>query len=50
VNGSAVEPTTTYTDSNVQSGMSYYYVVTAVDGSGNESTFSNEAVAGIPTP
>jgi len=37
-----------YTDSNVQSGTTYYYVTTAVDSSGNESTFSNEASAPIP--
>jgi len=40
----------TFTDSTVQSGTTYYYVVTAVDGSGVESVFSNEAPAVIPTP
>ena len=29
----------TYTDSNVTSGTTYYYVTTAVDSSGNESSF-----------
>jgi fibronectin type 3 domain-containing protein len=38
----------TYTDSNVTSGTTYYYVTTAVDSSGNESTFSNQATAVIP--
>jgi hypothetical protein len=37
-----------YTDSNVQSGLTYYYVTTAVDGSGIESIFSNQASASIP--
>jgi len=37
-----------YTDSNVQSATTYYYVATAVDGSGNESTYSNQATAVIP--
>jgi hypothetical protein len=50
LNAISVAPTTTYTDSTVQSGASYFYVVTAVDGSGNESTFSNESVATIPSP
>jgi len=38
----------TYTDSNVLSGTTYYYVATAVDSSGNESGYSNEATAVIP--
>ena len=38
----------TYTDSNVTSGTTYYYVTTAVDSSGNESAFSNQATAVIP--
>ena len=37
-----------YTDSTVANGTTYYYVTTAVDASGNESTDSNEAVAVIP--
>ena len=38
-----------FTDSNVQSGTTYYYVVTAVDANGIESAFSDEASAVIPT-
>jgi hypothetical protein len=47
VNGSLVG-TQNYTDSGVQSSTTYFYVTTAVDGSGNESAFSNEATAVIP--
>jgi len=32
----------------VQNGQSYYYVTTAVDASGNESSYSNQAQAIIP--
>lgn len=41
---------TSYTDTTVQSGqnITYYYVVTAVDGSGTESTDSNQATALVP--
>jgi fibronectin type 3 domain-containing protein len=39
---------TAYTDSSVQSGTTYFYVTTAVDGSGNESDNSNEASALVP--
>jgi fibronectin type 3 domain-containing protein len=41
---------TTFVDNTVQAGQTYYYVVTAVDASGNESVFSNEISATIPTP
>jgi hypothetical protein len=40
---------TTYTDNAVQSGLSYFYVVTAVN-SGGESGYSNQAQAAIPVP
>lgn len=38
-----------YTDTNVVSGSTYYYVTTAFDGT-SESTYSNQASAVIPTP
>ena len=40
-------PSTSYTDSSVQSGSTYYYVTTAVDTAG-ESSYSNEGAATIP--
>jgi len=39
---------TTYTDSTVQSGQTYFYVVTSVDSTGAESAFSAEVTATIP--
>jgi hypothetical protein len=40
---------TAYTDQSVQSGTPYYYyVVTAVDSAGRESTYSNEIKAAVP--
>jgi hypothetical protein len=47
---STAEAGTRYTDNSVQAGQNYYYVVTAVDGSGNESVYSNQAQAVVPTP
>jgi fibronectin type 3 domain-containing protein len=41
---------TAYTDSNVQSGSTYYYVTTAVDSIGGESIYSDVARAVIPMP
>jgi hypothetical protein len=38
----------TYTDTSVQNGATYYYVTTAVDSTGTESGFSNQATAVIP--
>ena len=47
VNGSLVSGLS-YNDTAVQSGTTYYYVATAVDGSGDESVDSNQATAVIP--
>jgi hypothetical protein len=47
---SALEASTAYTDDTVTSGQTYYYVTTAVDGSGIESAYSNQVQAVIPTP
>ena len=38
----------TYNDTTVENGITYYYVVTAVDSSGVESVYSNQATAVIP--
>jgi hypothetical protein len=43
-------PDTTYTDSSVQAGQTYFYVTTAVDSTGKESANSNQTQAVIPTP
>jgi len=40
----------TFTDTSVQAGATYFYVVTAVDVNGIESAFSNEASVTVPTP
>jgi Putative Ig domain len=45
---SSVVPGITHTDSTVQSGVTYFYVATAVDANNVESAFSNEVSATIP--
>lgn len=40
----------TYTDQTVQSGKTYYYNLTAMDGNGVESQFAGEVTATIPSP
>ncbi len=47
---SALDATPAYSDNSVIAGQTYYYVATAVDGSGVESAYSNEAEGAIPTP
>jgi len=47
---SALEASTGYSDASVVAGRTYYYVVTAVDGGGTESGYSNQVKAIIPTP
>ena len=39
---------TSFTDTNVTSGTTYYYVVTAVDATGDESAYSEEVSATVP--
>jgi hypothetical protein len=46
----ALDGSTAYTDASVAAGQTYYYVTTAVDNSNNESAYSNEVQAVIPTP
>ena len=45
---SSLVPGSTYTDSNVQAGLTYYYVVTSVESNGMESTYSSEISGTIP--
>jgi phosphohistidine swiveling domain-containing protein len=47
---SALDSSTNYTDNTVVSGTTYYYVTTEVNTQGQESGYSNEAQAVIPTP
>jgi fibronectin type 3 domain-containing protein len=47
---SSPDAATTYTDSTVQAGQTLYYVVTAVDGSGDESAHSNQVQVVVPSP
>jgi Abnormal spindle-like microcephaly-assoc'd, ASPM-SPD-2-Hydin len=47
---SALETTPAYSDDSVLAGKTYYYVTTAIDGTGMESTYSNEAQVVIPSP
>jgi len=49
VNGS-LDPSVNYVDNSVQAGQTYFYVVTAMDSSGNESIYSNESKAVVPSP
>jgi len=41
---------TSYADSAVLAGQTYYYVATAVDSANAESSYSNEALATVPSP
>jgi len=47
---SALDASLTYSDNTVQSGSTYYYATTAVDSSGEESSYSNMTTATIPFP
>jgi len=46
----ALDSTTAYTDSTVVSGQTYYYVATAVNSESQESVYSDQATAVIPSP
>jgi fibronectin type 3 domain-containing protein len=47
---SGLDSTTAYSDTSVVSGQTYYYVATAVNESGEESAYSNEAQGVVPSP
>jgi hypothetical protein len=47
---SVLNASTLYTDSTVVDGQTYYYVTTAVDSSNQESAYSNQTTAVIPSP
>jgi hypothetical protein len=47
---STLIPSMNYSDGTVQSGQTYYYVTTAVDNGGAESSYSSQATAMIPFP
>lgn len=49
LNSSPIGPTS-YRDSAVQAGHTYFYAVTAVGGNGVESAVSNEVQAVVPSP
>ena len=46
----AAESSLSYSDTAVESGQTYYYVITAEDTGGVESAFSNEAKVLVPNP
>jgi hypothetical protein len=48
INSTLISSGLMYTDADIQGGTTYYYVSTAVDSTGTESTHSNEALATIP--
>jgi fibronectin type 3 domain-containing protein len=46
--GSVPSTTPAYSDSSVQSGHTYFYVVTAVNSTNQESLYSSEVAAIVP--
>jgi hypothetical protein len=47
---SSLDALTSYTDNTVSGGQTYYYVTTAVDSKGDESSYSNQVTAVVPSP
>jgi fibronectin type 3 domain-containing protein len=47
---SALDMSTSDTDTTIVASKTYYYVVTAVASTGAESGYSNQTTAGIPYP
>jgi len=45
---SGLDTTTTYNDLAVQDGVTYYYVTTAVNNAGQQSSYSNQSSATVP--
>jgi fibronectin type 3 domain-containing protein len=45
---SSIDASTSFIDTSVVSGQTYYYVVTAVDSNNVESAYSNQVTATIP--
>jgi len=45
---SSLDPGTSYTDSTVASGTTYYYAATSVNSSGQESTYSSPIQVAVP--
>ncbi len=46
----SADASTSYTDTSVQAGQTYYYVTTSIGTDGMESSYSNQVSAVIPTP
>jgi Abnormal spindle-like microcephaly-assoc'd, ASPM-SPD-2-Hydin len=46
----SMDLTTSFTDTNVEAGKKYYYVLTSINSSGVESKYSSEVSAAIPAP
>ncbi|MGH9357323.1 MAG: fibronectin type III domain-containing protein, partial [Terriglobia bacterium] len=46
----SVVAATTYTDTTLRAGQTYYYVTTAVNSRDEESAHSNQATAVVPSP
>jgi len=46
----SLDSSSTYIDTSIQSGKTYYYVVTSVNGTGKQSIYSNQVRAIIPYP